>query len=68
MRQLECLMERNLKNVEACLSDTGRELLQKYRDCTLEYLALCNEQAFCDGFCLGAKLTAEALTLGEALA
>ena len=58
----------SLKAIEECLSELnrvlGREeaaLLESYRSQINEYVALCSEQAFCDGYSLGAKITAEAL-------
>ena len=62
MRNLEYLLERNLENVKKSLNESDRALLEKYYDCVTEYLAVSNEQAFCNGYCLGARLTAEALT------
>ena len=61
IRELERLMERNLDGLEKQLDEGERKVLQKYRDCEGEYHILSCEQAFCDGFCMGMKLCAEAL-------
>lgn len=44
-----------------------KELFEKYNDCMNEYIAAISEQAFCDGFCVGTKITAEALSAAEEL-
>lgn len=61
MRELEHLMERNREALKETLNENEKELLQKYSACADDYLFTASEQAFCDGFCLGAKLLAEAL-------
>lgn len=65
IKQLEILLQRNLKNLEENLNEKLEGLLQKYYDCINEYLALTNEQAFYEGFCLGTKITVESLTGAE---
>jgi len=53
------LMERNHESLRKGLTDAQLELLQKYTDCSEEYLLRMMELAFCDGFSLGGKLTVE---------
>lgn len=65
IKQLEELMQRNLKNLETHLNETTKEILEKYIDCVNEYILVTNEQAFCEGFCLGIRITTEALTETE---
>ena len=65
IKQLENLLQCNLKNLEGNLNERLKGLLEKYNDCINEYIALTNEQAFCDGFCLGTKITVESLTSAE---
>lgn len=65
MKELEILMQRNLEKLEGNLNEKAKELFQKYDDCLNEYILISSEQAFCDGFCLGTKITAEALTGAE---
>ena len=62
IRQLEKLMLKNGENLEANLNEKERDIFLKYSDCVNEYTILIAEQAFCDGFCLGAKIITEALT------
>ena len=57
-RELEKLMERTLKRE---LGESARETLRKYNLCVDEYLLVCCEQSFSDGFSLGARITAEGL-------
>lgn len=65
MKQLEKLMERNLKKLESHLNENTKEILEKYIDCVNEYMIVTNEQAFCNGFCLGTRILTEALTETE---
>ena len=44
------------------LTDEQTELLQKYVDCSEDYLLRLLELAFCEGFSLGSKLIIEVLT------
>lgn len=55
------LMEQNRDNLCEGLTELQKETFQKYIGCSEEYLLRMLELAFCDGFCLGSKLTAESL-------
>lgn len=55
------LMERNQEILRDGLTGAQIELLQKYIDCTEEYLLRMLELAFCDGFCLEGKLIMEVI-------
>ena len=55
------LMERNRENLQEGLTAAQVDTFQKYIDCSEEYLLRMLELAFCDGFCLGCKLSIEAL-------
>lgn len=61
LRHLETLRQNNFERLSAELSDNQKALLEKYRDTFDEYMLVYTEQSFCDGFCFGAKLIAEAL-------
>lgn len=61
MRELERLLARNRETLKETLNERERELLQKYIVCSEDYLFAASEQSFCDGFCLAAKIFAEAL-------
>ncbi len=61
MKQLERLIQRNLDSLEESIGEKSKALLEKYSNCLNEYLIVMSGQAFCDGFCLGAKIAAEAL-------
>lgn len=63
MKQLWSLVQRNFEEPEKSIND--KDLLKKYDDSINEYIILTAEQAFCDGFCLGTKLTAEAINGAE---
>ena len=54
-----------LEKLKENSSETMNELFQRYEDSINEYILISNEQAFCDGFCLGAKITAEAFSRAE---
>lgn len=62
MKSLVCLIERNHSVLCRELTDKQKELLEKFTDSCDEYMLLLSEQAFSDGFCLGARLLSEALT------
>ena len=59
--QLIRLMERNRETLRSGLTAAQTETFQKYIDCSEEYLLRMMELAFCDGFCLGSRLSVEAL-------
>ena len=65
IKQLEVLIQRNEENLVKRLNKGGEEILEKYHDCMSEYTTLISEQAFCDGFCLGAKIVIEASSGAE---
>ena len=65
IKKLENLMQRNLEKLEQDIDENSRKIFEKYNDCINQYLIATGEQAFCDGFCLGAKITTEALTGAE---
>ena len=60
--ELVVLMERNSRELRKGLTEAQMETFQKYMDCCEEYWLYMTELAFCEGFCLGSKLTTEALT------
>lgn len=62
IKELKILLERNRKHLEQSLNEKEKEIFEKYNDCVTEYIDIFGEQAFCNGFCLGAKITTEALT------
>ena len=61
IKDLDMLINQNLDKLEKVLDKKSKEVFTGYRDCMEEYAYLYGEQAFCDGFCLGVKLAAEAL-------
>ncbi len=65
--KIEKLMLENYKNLKSKLNDEQKEILEKYYDCVSDYGLLISEQSFCDGFCLGTKISAEAIVSAEQL-
>ncbi|MGN1112977.1 MAG: DUF6809 family protein [Acutalibacteraceae bacterium] len=65
MKQLDVLIKRNFEKLAKSLGEKQSEILEKYTDCINEYITIVGEQSFCDGFCLGAKIIAEALSDSE---
>lgn len=61
------LKNRNLEKIQEVLNDSQKELLERYSESIDELMDLLMEQAFCDGYCIGTKLIAEALTGAENL-
>lgn len=62
IKELKILLERNRKHLGQSLNEKEKEIFEKYNDCLKEYVDIFGEQAFCSGFCLGTKITTEALT------
>ena len=56
------LMESNRERLCEGLAGKQKEFLEKYIDCSEEYLCRMLKLAFSEGFCLGSKLTMEAVT------
>lgn len=65
--KMEKLMSDNYDKLKDKLNDETKEFLEKYFDCVNDYVLLISEQSFCDGFCLGTKISAEALVSAEQL-
>ncbi len=65
--KMEKLMSDNCCKLKEKLNDDTKEILEKYIDCVNDYVLLISEQSFCDGFCLGTKISAEALVVAEQL-
>lgn len=65
IKEIARLVSRNRENLEANLNENQEEIFQKYNESKDDYSILTNEQAFCDGFCLGMKIAAEALIGAE---
>ena len=60
IRHLVSLMEKNREKLCAVTTEAQQEIFEKYMDCADEYSLKLMEKAFCEGFCLGTRLTAEA--------
>lgn len=65
--KMEKLMLDNYSKIKSNINDEQKEILEKCLDCVNDYVLLISEQSFCDGFCLGTKISAEALITGERL-
>lgn len=61
MRRAEILIEKNFNKLKENLNEETKIILEKYSQCIDEYIVLISEQAFCDGFCLGTRISAEAI-------
>lgn len=59
VKDLLGLMNRNCEILREGLTDKQTEILQKYIDCSEEYLLRMLELAFSEGFCIGGKLVME---------
>ncbi|MBQ6893544.1 MAG: hypothetical protein IJN48_04995 [Clostridia bacterium] len=65
MKDLEDIMGRCLEKIEKALNEEQKKIFQAYQDDVNEYILVATEQAFCDGYCLGTKITTEALMGAE---
>ena len=61
MRELEKLILLNQEKLGKDLNEKSRDLLDRLLACTNEYVCLNCQQAFYDGYCMGAKMTADTL-------
>lgn len=62
IENLIILMDRHRELLCKKLGQTHRDIFEKYTDCSEEYVCLISKCAFTEGFCLGCKLMAEALS------
>ena len=67
IERMEKLMSDNYDKLKAKLNDETKEILEKYAECVSDYGLLISEQSFCDGFCLGTRISSEALIVSEQL-
>ena len=67
IKELEDYMQRHLESLENTLNDDEKITFEKYSGCIDEYITLIVEQAFIDGFSLGTKLFAEAISNADSL-
>ena len=65
--EMEKLMSDNFSKLKTNINDEQKAILEKCLDCVNDYVFLISEQSFCDGFCLGTKISVEALIVGEQL-
>lgn len=61
MKQLEYVVVRNSEKLEGILNEDEKQIFEKYNDSMHKYTDVSKEQSFCDGFCLGARITMEAI-------
>ena len=61
LREIENFIKNNFDKLKESLNENETEILEKYSDLIDEYVFLMLEQAFCDGFCLGMRISAEAI-------
>ena len=62
IKELEEILSRLHERLENNFDSEQKQMFEKYYSNTEEYIMLSLEQAFCDGFCLGAKIIAEVFT------
>ena len=65
MHQMEKIIGDNYNKLAELLCDNGKKLLELYSENNTEYLNLAAEDAFCQGFSLGAKIVAEAILFAD---
>lgn len=67
MKRLEDVIVCDFKKLEEILNGIEKQMFEKYNDYMYKYAISSNEQVFCDGFCLGARMTTEAFIGAEKL-
>lgn len=65
LKELVYLMNCHMEKLEKLSSEEAKEIFEKYNECVNDYNYEMREQAFCLGFSLGAKITAEAFAVSE---
>ena len=65
IERISILMNRNKEALEKVSNREQKTMFKQYTNCMEEYIRLITLHAFCDGFCLGGKLLAEALSGDE---
>lgn len=65
MLHMEKILRDNNNKLAEMLCDDGKKLLEIYSENNTEYLSLAAEDAFCQGFSLGAKIVAEAILFAD---
>ena len=68
IKHLETLIEKTHEDLENELNEKQKSFFKKYEANINEYMCLLSEVAFCDGFCIGAKIITEALQTAENIA
>lgn len=68
MKDLEDTIGRLIERIEKLLNEEQKKMFEKYCDNVNRYLLVSSEQAFCDGYCLGTKITTEVLMGAEDVA
>lgn len=59
MKELLGLLNKNEEKLTATLSDEQKETFEKYKDCNQEISEICEQNAFLNGFRLGARIIIE---------
>ncbi len=67
LKKTEGIMCRNYQKLEDALNDDLKPLLVKYFDSINDYVIAMSEHAFCDGFSLGSRISAESFLGAENL-
>ena len=62
IKKVKALLLRNRAELDATLNEQQKKKCENCWFCMEEQLLIMNEEAFCRGFSLGLKLTAEALS------
>lgn len=67
MKELERLILRSSERLDEMLEEKQKKVVKNLTDLLSEYQLISNEQAFCDGFCLGVRLFSEAFSLSQGI-
>ena len=65
IKEIEKVLSENYHRLVKTFNEEQKLLFEKYIENTNENLCLVEEQAFCDGFCLGVKFFSEAFEGGN---
>lgn len=65
VKRLETLMLHYYEKLEEGAAENTKALLDKYAEYVFDYVSAYCRRAFCDGYCTGARITAESLLGSE---
>ena len=64
-KELQGYITRHMETLRKSLDTDGRQTLEKLDACLSEFESMCEQDAFTEGFCLGARIMIEVMDYGK---